>query len=155
MNSPAVLEMELQSDAQLLPMVRDKVREWLCPGGWTEQQTSEIVLAVDEALSNVIRHGYDCRLGCPILLSLRLVQDAHEGEGVEIQVRDFGRQVDLDCIRSRDLDDVRPGGLGVHLIRCMMSSAEYTHAEGGGMRLVMRKYKTHMVNTPNPQERRT
>jgi serine/threonine-protein kinase RsbW len=51
--------------------------------------------------------------------------------------------VDPAEICGRDLDDVRPGGLGVHLIRAMMSTADYSRAPGGGMLLVMRKYKSH------------
>jgi anti-sigma regulatory factor (Ser/Thr protein kinase) len=59
---------------------------------------------------------------------------------LECDVRDFGRQVDPSTIRSRSLDEVRPGGLGVHIIRSVMDEVEYSRAEGGGMRLRMLKY---------------
>ena len=58
---------------------------------------------------------------------------------LEIVIEDDARQVDLDTIRSRDLEDVRPGGLGVHLITEIMDEAVYEHRAEGGMRLRMHK----------------
>ena len=58
---------------------------------------------------------------------------------LEIIIEDDARQVDLDTIRSRELEDVRPGGLGVHLISEIMDDVVYEHREAGGMRLLMRK----------------
>ena len=76
-----------------------------------------------------------------ILLSLRELAE-HEAEGVEVRLRDFGKACDPALICGRPLEDVRPGGLGVHIIRAMMNSVQYSPAEGGGTLLVMRKYKT-------------
>ena len=42
-------------------------------------------------------------------------------------------------VSTRDLEDIRPGGLGVHLIEEIMDSVHYEHRDGGGMRLTMRK----------------
>lgn len=140
------MNVELKSDPKLLPDVREQLRAWTAARGWSEQQIGEIVLAVDEALSNVIRHGYGGPCSERILLNV-----ATRGEGadetLEIEIRDFTRRVDLSKICGRDLDDVKPGGLGVHLIRAMMESAEYSHAPGGGMRLVMRKRKSHTASS--------
>ena len=56
---------------------------------------------------------------------------------MEIIVRDFGPQVDPASIHSRDLDDVRPGGLGVHIIRSIMRDVDYSCPPDGGMQLRM------------------
>ncbi len=146
----SVLELELQSSPNILPPVRERVRHWALQAGWTAEQTSEITLAVDEALTNVIRHGYCCESTHPICFQMRTIEDPVEGPGIEVRIRDYGRQVDPAEICGRDLDDVRPGGLGVHLIRAMMSSAEYSKAEGGGMLLVMRKYRPHTTRRQPP-----
>ena len=42
--------------------------------------------------------------------------------------------------RGRELDDVRPGGLGVHLIETAMDEVEYSQPDGGGMEIRLRKY---------------
>ena len=132
----------ISSDPAELPVVRDAFREWTAAHGWPEDLIADIVLAVDEALSNVIRHGYDGRPGENIDISVKAIKDDKLGEGVEIRIRDFGKQVPLDKICGRDLDDLRPGGLGVHIIRSVMAHTEYAHAPDGGMTLLMRKFRT-------------
>ena len=54
-------------------------------------------------------------------------------------LRDYGKVVDPAEICSRDLEDVRPGGLGVHIIKECMDSMEYCPAEGGGTVLILTK----------------
>lgn len=104
--------------------------------GFAPDDASQICLAIDEALCNVIRHGYDSAPDGRIRLSIH--ERGDEGM-LEFIVEDDARQVDLDTIRSRDLEDVRPGGLGVHLITEIMDEVTYEHREAGGMRLQMRK----------------
>lgn len=137
---PAGQTIDLMSDPCQLSVVRESVRTWISGLGWGELRIADVVLAVDEALTNVMRHGYENRTDRPIQLLLRTVDDPARGVAVEIEIRDWGRQVPLDQIRGRDLDDLRPGGLGVHIIRNLMDYADYSHADGGGMRLLMRKY---------------
>lgn len=141
------LRFELRSNPCDLPMVRERLAAWLRQQEWTDTQVAEVVLAVDEALTNVIRHGYQNCLDQPIEFTAKRCRDDRAGDGVEIQIRDYGRQVDLSQICGRDLERIRPGGLGVHLIRAMMNEARYQHAEGGGLHLTMRKYLTHHAKT--------
>ena len=146
-----VLDLEVTSDPSMLPQVREAVRAWTSQHGWAEDQTADIALAVDEALSNVIRHGYDGQPGQRIEFKMRTLNDPARGPGIEIRIRDYGKQVPLDKIRGRDLSDLRPGGLGVHIIRSVMATVEYTHAEGGGMQLVMRKYQEPAADASDSQ----
>ena len=55
-----------------------------------------------------------------------------------MELLDRAKCVDLDTIQSRELDDIRPGGLGEHIISQIMDKAEYSPRPEGGMRLVMR-----------------
>ena len=151
MSSQTELSLDLTSDPAVLPEVRDAIRAWARRLGWTDEHISDIVLAVDEALTNVIRHGYDSQPGNDIELRARTARDRRRGQFIEVRIRDFGKQVPLDKICGRDLNDVRPGGLGVHIIRSIMCVAEYSHAHGGGMCLVMRKYKRPATNNPSPR----
>jgi anti-sigma regulatory factor (Ser/Thr protein kinase) len=151
MTDSTLWELELSSDPRRLPVVRAQVRDWTIARGWSVEQADEIVLALDEALTNVIRHGYGGQPDQKILVCLRSVTDPVEGEGLEVRVRDFGKQVDPQKICGRDLNDIRPGGLGVHIIKSMNSFVEYQTAEGGGMLLLMRKWKTHRAGLPANQ----
>jgi len=150
MTGSECLKLDLTSDPAVLPQVRDAMRGWCARQGWNAEHVADIVLAVDEALSNVIKHGYRGKPGFKIELCAGIVNDAQRGEAVEIRIRDYGKQVPLECIRGRDLDDIRPGGLGVHIIKSVMCTVEYSHAEGGGMRLVMRKYRQSQFKAEDP-----
>ncbi|MCL4742187.1 MAG: ATP-binding protein [Phycisphaerales bacterium] len=105
--------------------------------GFDEMACSQIALAVDEALCNVIRHGYDRAVDRPIWLSLWPVEEGKGG--LRIVIEDEAKQVDLDAIKGRKLEDVRPGGLGVHIIREVMDEVKYERREGAGMRLTLVK----------------
>ena len=104
--------------------------------GLDPHQSSRICLAVDEAICNVIRHGYDNSPDGRITLQLTRIDEG--APNLLIEVLDRGKHADLDTIRSRNLDDVRPGGLGVHIINEIMETVEYSHREDGGMKLTMR-----------------
>jgi serine/threonine-protein kinase RsbW len=121
-----------------LSKVRDEVRVMSESVGFSEHESGQIMLAVDEALTNVIRHGYGGPCDKPI--SVKIDEKTDDGCRVlTFVIRDFGRQVDPTLIWGRDLEDVRPGGLGVHIIRTVMDEVEYSAVEGGGMLLVMSK----------------
>lgn len=141
------LQVSLRSNIGELQPSREQLRAWLARQEWSDTQIAEIVLAADEALTNVIRHGYQGVPDQRIEFEARRMRDDRKGAGIEIEIRDYGRQVELSNICGRDLEEIRPGGLGVHLIKAMMSEATYDHAEGGGMRLKMRKYLTHNAKT--------
>ena len=128
----------ITSDPAQLPIVRaaaEKLCELL---GATEEVTGQIVLSLDEALANIIKHAYDSQEDQPIEVELRTVGEG-EPRTLQLRLRDYGRRVDPSKIRSRELHDVRPGGLGVHIINEYMDSIEYEPAEGGGTVLTMLK----------------
>ena len=53
---------------------------------------------------------------------------------------DFAAPVDESALKGRDLDDIRPGGLGVHLIRTIMDEVQFvTPPAGVGNLLQLRK----------------
>lgn len=121
-----------------LAVVRSAV-EKACEGiGFDGREIGRIVLSVDEALANIIRHAYDCADDQPIEAELTVLGDGGP-EGVKICLRDYGKVVDPSKIKPRDLDDIRPGGLGVHIMTECMDSVTYEQPEGGGTLLTMIK----------------
>lgn len=128
------LQLEISSDPAALAEVRHAVEEYVQACGFDEDSAGRVVLAVDEALTNVIRHAYQGATDQPIHITLLPLRD-----GVEVIVRDRGRNVHPSAIRSRDVREVRPGGLGVHIINECMDCVEFTPAEGGGTELTMQK----------------
>ena len=106
--------------ASELKDVRAQLREALERLDCGRACADEIVMAVDEACQNVIRHAYGSVHQGDILLRVE-----QEGDRLVLWLRDFAPRVDPEQIAPRDLDDVRPGGLGVHLIQELMDECGF------------------------------
>lgn len=138
--SPPDIMLRVVSDVRYLAGAREMVAGVAKRLGFSHDSSSHLALAVDEALCNIIRHGYKQELGRPIWVRIwPLDDDGEHGPGVCIVIEDEARQVDPDQIQGRDLDDIRPGGLGVHIIRQVVDCAEYAPREHAGMRLTLVK----------------
>lgn len=139
--TPAVpIELNITSSAKCLPVVRGAVEKMANVEGFGEMDSHALTLAIDEALANVIEHGYEGKDDQPISITLLPVKSADGRPGISVTVRDKGRQVSPEKIKGRPLDEVRPGGLGVHIIKSVMDEVEYSCPPDGGMLLSMVKY---------------
>ncbi|MBX3378353.1 MAG: ATP-binding protein [Phycisphaeraceae bacterium] len=138
------LTLQMVSDPVYLSGAREMVSAVSRRLGFSEEACGQIALAVDEALCNVIRHGYDKRRDGPIWLSVwpEYGDNGQSGvKGIRIVVEDEARQVDPSQIKSRNLDEIRPGGLGVHIIREVMDEVTFEKRDRVGMRLTLVKHK--------------
>ena len=121
-----------------LPVVRAALGK-LCENlGFDGDTAGQIVLSVDEALTNIIRHA--CQGDPDQVIEIGFIPCCDPGlEGLEIIIRDYGKTIDPDKVKPRDLDGVRPGGLGLHIMNECMDKVQFARAEGGGTRLRMFK----------------
>ena len=117
--------------------------------GFNDMDCSKIALAVDEALSNIIRHGYQRAFDKPIWLGLTPIKPTNDSiGGIVITIEDEAKQVEPGKMKGRDLEDIKPGGLGVHIIREVMDEVRYEPREQTGMRLVMSKRVVRELEPP-------
>ena len=130
------LRLEFFSRPVFLGVIRRMLDALFVRIGIDQKKAAQLCLAVDEAITNIIRHGYENDPDGRI--ELRVTVQTEPTPELILELLDQAKCVDLDTIRSRDLEDIRPGGLGVHLIKEIMEQAEYSHRPEGGMRLVMR-----------------
>ncbi len=109
-----------------------------------EKDCEIMVLAIEEAMTNVIRHSYGGPCNKPIILEISTIvcDNDEKNKALEIVIRDYGKQVDPETIKGRDLEDIKPGGLGVHIIRSVMDQCQYSKVADGGMQLRLVKYLT-------------
>jgi anti-sigma regulatory factor (Ser/Thr protein kinase) len=132
------VQLRISSLPAHLPVVRVAIEKMCELLGFDAEAAGGIVLSVDEALTNIIRHAYDGAGDKPIEIELAATGEGRP-TGLKISLRDYGRAVDPSQIKSRDLADVRPGGLGVHIMNECMDQVEYRKAPGGGTLLTMTK----------------
>ncbi|MCL4199512.1 MAG: ATP-binding protein [Phycisphaerales bacterium] len=138
MNADPHVKIDMLSQPRYLAGARAMIASVARRLGFGESDCAHVALALDEALCNVIKHGYEKRDDQHIWISIWPLHGSCCG--IRILVEDRGRQVDPEEIRSRQLDDIRPGGLGVHIISQVMDRVQYAKREGGGMSLLMEKH---------------
>lgn len=131
-----IAQLRIAARPDRLRMVRAMVTEAGGANGCSGECVSQMVMAVDEACQNIIRHAYGGDPGGEIVVDIRRQDDA-----IAIHLLDFAAPVDASTIKPRPLDDVKPGGLGTHFIQeCMDEWRFLTPPDGAGncLRLVKR-----------------
>ena len=132
-----LIDLRFPAHADRMALVRPGVQRAAEACGFDAAAAQDIVLAVAEACQNVIVHAYPERNAGDILLDLRRAED-----GIVITVTDFAPAVDQASIKPRDLDDIRPGGLGTHFLNELMDTVEFLPPpEGTGNVLQMTKIR--------------
>ena len=105
---------------------RQFIENWALAAGYSDLERGAIVLAADEAVTNIIRHTYQSAPDKPITLSADLA-DGH----LHLRLRDYGPPVDAETLKGRALEDVKPGGLGLHLLKSVFTVVEHSKLADG------------------------
>jgi phosphoserine phosphatase RsbU/P len=133
-----LLKLEFLAKADRLKQVRRSVKEAAQTCGCSQDVAEEIVLAVDEACQNIIRHAYEGKGNGEITLEFWCQE-----ETITVFLRDYAKTVDVSQIKPRDLGDLRPGGLGTHFIREVMDEVVFMEPppEGGNLLRLAKRIK--------------
>jgi len=126
-------KLEFSSHSGNLALMRKYVRRFLEAYPFSEKERMLMVLGVDEACTNIIRYAYALRDDQLITLSLEGMRNS-----IRITLRDYGKQVRKSELRGRSHDLIKPGGLGLHLIRNAFDKVDY-HLKDRGTELVLTK----------------
>lgn len=119
-----------------LAAFRESMRALLSEAGFDEKKSGEVVLAVDERLTNIIRHGYGCEPG-------RIEVDAVFDAGcLKISVKDYSAKFNPLNQPAPKLPPETPGGLGIFLTCQLMDGVVYDESFKGGNLLHLKKYKS-------------
>ena len=137
MKKPKKKKIEFSSHTGNLALMRTCVRRFLEALPLSERQRTLMVLGVDEACTNIIRHAYHRRDDQLISLSLEEKNDC-----VCLRLRDYGKQAPAKSLKSRRVDLIKPGGLGLHLIRNAFDRVDF----------VLRSRGTELVLTKNLEQ---
>ena len=130
-----LISIKVPSAPRYLRLIRDVTERLGAFGGLGETVTNTLKLAIDEACANIIKHAYKGDTGKEILIQYRITKDAFEAV-----IEDSGEKVAPELLRGRDLDDVRPGGLGIHFIKRAFDVVAYDEKKKKGNRLRLIKY---------------
>lgn len=133
MNCP--IKLTVPSNSKYLCVVRGTLSKFLECNKIPESISGKLILCVDEACSNIIKHSYGGNCAEPIELTFQIDEGTFTAH-----IMDYGKQCDKESIKPRKLDQIRPGGLGTHFIFEIMDSVEYcTNREKGTLLTMVKK----------------
>src|SRR5437762_8224309 len=105
-------KVEFSSHPANLALLRNCVRDFLNGYPFSEKQRLLMVLGVDEACTNVIRYAYRLREDQLISLCMEGLRKC-----VRMRLRDYGERIFPHEMTGRTHDQIKPGRLGLHMIR--------------------------------------
>ena len=115
-----LIELCIPARISRMAMVRPAIRRAAEYCGFAETEANDIVLAVAEACQNIVVHAYG-----PTLTGDIVIEIDRDGDEMTVRLSDTAPKVDQSRIAPRQLDDLRPGGLGTHFLREIMDRVEF------------------------------
>ncbi|MCP4275676.1 MAG: ATP-binding protein, partial [Gammaproteobacteria bacterium] len=119
--------------------VRQLVEDVLKLLGLLYDESRPLVLAVDEASTNVIRHTY--HFDSSRQIELKIIWSDNT---LIFRLHDEGDRVDPKKMMPKRLNEAKPGGLGLHFIHEIMDKTTVIETLAAGNTLEMVKYLPHI-----------
>lgn len=130
-----LLDIQFIAQPGELKKVRNQVYEVVQAVGFDQQQQQKIIVALDEAVTNIIRHAYKNTNEGEVELAI-----LRQNNTLGFYLRDFAPEVYDSGIKPRSLAQLKPGQMGINFIDSVMDSWEFaTPKDGYGNLLIMKK----------------
>ncbi|MBE2279007.1 MAG: ATP-binding protein [Ignavibacteriaceae bacterium] len=131
-------ELKVKSSLENLAVIRDFISDSALDSGINKEVVDRIILAVDEASSNIMRHAYKDRPEGVIT-----VQISVKNNECVVTLIDNGIGFSLEKVREPNmlsyLKEKKRGGLGIHLMKILMDNVDYSSIDGEYNKLVLTK----------------
>ena len=131
------MNLSLPPTSSCLPDLRRAAARTL--GEVEEDVAADVLLALDEAVSNAIRHG--SAAGQPVRVSVE-----RDGDWVEMTVRDGGPTPNLPRLPAQPPPVLQTGGRGLWLILQLVDEVRLQRV-GKGTKLTLRRRVSSMVDS--------
>jgi serine/threonine-protein kinase RsbW len=127
----------IDADILEIPKVSLALDQVLRVHAFSDEEILDIQLAVEEAITNVILHGYE-RVAGNIVITCRVTHGL-----AEVQIEDSAPPFNPLSIPepdiTEDIEDRKIGGLGVFLIRQVMDDIIYRYEAGKNILVMVKK----------------
>ncbi len=121
-----LFRLNLPARPERLALVRAVTLRMAEQVGCSTETAQKLVIAINEVCMNIIQHAYQGDVN-----GLYVMEVKRNAQALYFRFEDSAHPVDLDKVKPRELEDIRPGGLGVYFIREIMDSFEMGHLQGG------------------------
>lgn len=137
-------ELLIKSRTENLAAVRDFISSAVREVDVPQEITGDIVLAVDEACTNIIKHAYKFFTDGDIAIKIK-----YSAKKITVEITDHGAPFAPDSVPTPDLkkyfEEKRVGGLGMYLMKSLMDNIEYKSVPGKYNQVFL----TKRFNSPN------
>lgn len=121
--------LEIKSRTENLAEIREFVQSAAIEVGLSKESIDNIILAVDEACTNIIKHAYKYFPDGKIILNFKT-----DKKVFTIDIIDYGKSFEPELIPNPDLlkyfNEKRVGGLGMYLMKTLVDEVKYTSVSG-------------------------
>ena len=122
-------ELIVKSRTENLSLIRDFVSSKASNAGLAKDEIENVMLAVDEACTNIIKHAYNSFPDGEIVIKLE-----YNSDKLLVTIIDHGSTFDPEGISDPDLQKYyrngRVGGLGMYLMKTLMDDVKYITVPG-------------------------
>lgn len=131
--------LSVNSTTNNLARIRNFIKTQSRNAGFDEETANKIVLAADEACTNIIKHAYKYSSKGKINVNLNFSQNK-----LRIAITDEGMQFNSKSIKDPDLkkyyEEKKVGGLGMFLMKKLMDEVSYSHPNSKKNKVTLIKY---------------
>ena len=129
MNSIATYQLTIPASTNFLAEVRNFVELHAKEHGFTETDIHDVRLAVDEAVTNIIKHAYNFDDSKEIEVEMEFNE-----EELHVSLSDTGKNFELKSLKQPDIREYakqkKRGGMGLYLIHTLMDEVKYQRKNG-------------------------
>ena len=122
-------KLEIKSRTENLAEIREFINSAAVDAGFSKEAIDNIILAADEACTNIIKHAYKYLPDGKIILNLKT-----DKKTFTIDIIDYGKSFEPGLIPNPDLqkyfNEKRVGGLGMYLMKSLMDKVKYISVPG-------------------------
>ena len=133
------LKLKITSHTSNLMLVRDFIADAAKNFGFDDENINKIIMAVDEACTNIIKHAYGSQPGQPIDIAV-----STDNKKFSVIIKDKGKYFEPKEICPPDmreyLKQYKVGGLGIHLMKSLMDEIKYKIQPGVQNEVKLVKY---------------
>lgn len=127
-----------KSRTKNLKVIREFVNNFLISNKASKEDSEKIILAIDEACTNKIKHAYNYYPNGDILISLAI-----EDKIFKAEISDWGKKFEPKNIQVPDLREnyknQKKGGYGIYLMKQLMDIVEYKFLDEGENKIILMK----------------
>lgn len=122
-------KISVKSRTENLSLIRDFVSSKASDSGLAKEDIENVMLAVDEACTNIIKHAYNSFPDGEIVIKLE-----YNSDKLLVTIIDHGSTFDPKGIPDPDLQNYyrnsKVGGLGMYLMKTLMDDVKYITVTG-------------------------